>query len=87
MFCGLDICKHLYSGIGGGKGGREEGRLKAEMRMRARLRKSWRGVMTQPQNQPTAWFRVLCRKDCVFYGWWDVGIVRTVRSGGREGRG
>jgi hypothetical protein len=40
MFCGLDICKHLYSGIGGGKGGREERQLKAKMSIRARLRRS-----------------------------------------------
>jgi hypothetical protein len=28
--------------------------------MRARLRRSWRRVMTQPQNQPTAWFMGFC---------------------------
>jgi hypothetical protein len=56
----LDICKYLYSCIGGGKGGREEGRLKAEMRMKGRLRRSWRGVKMQPQNQPTAWFMGFC---------------------------
>jgi hypothetical protein len=67
MFCGLDICKHLYSGIGGGKGGRGEGRLKAEMRMRARLRRSWRGLMTQPQNQPTAWFMEFCAVRIVYF--------------------
>jgi hypothetical protein len=67
MFCGLDICKHLYSGVSSGKGGRGEGRLKAEIRMRARLRRSWRGVITQPQNQPTAWFIRLCAVRIVYF--------------------
>jgi hypothetical protein len=49
------------------KGGRGEGRLKAEMRMRARLRRSWRGVITHPQNQPTAWFMGFCAVRTVYF--------------------